>query len=293
MRPNGLRARAPLRVGGLCLLSGPADCGAASGRAGGRGASRSECALICSGPTTLWLSDLDGAGEEVPLSARDTRRRCGRSGACRSSATRRSQTARTFSRVIARSDTVMPRPYPRRGRRLRARQRRPPPWRAGKTPAGAPDLRQALPTGRRAREIVAAETCLMAGATSLRSLSLGETASKRIRSVADPPWSVLGSPQHAAASAARDATRGSLERRTRGARASVRCCVPMHGQRTASEFRPQQARSGPVLGRSHLGVSGRAERDAVSSPVLVDAGRTSALLLAKCRSPGSLPARPA
>ena len=41
--------------------------------------------------------------------------------------------------------------------------------------------------------------------------------------------------------------------------------------------RPQQARSGPVLGRSHLGVKRTRERDAVSCLVPVDAGRTRVL----------------
>jgi hypothetical protein len=36
------------------------------------------------------------------------------------------------------------------------------------------------------------------------------------------------------------------------------------GRSVAPGARPQQPRSGPVLGRSHLGVSGRGERDAVS-----------------------------
>ena len=58
------------------------------------------------------------------------------------------------------------------------------------------------------------------------------------------------------------------------------------------ELRPQQARSGPVLGRSHLGVSGRGERDAVSSRVPLDAGRTSALLLATSKSPVGRETRP-
>lgn len=52
-------------------------------------------------------------------------------------------------------------------------------------------------------------------------------------------------------------------------------------------FRPQQARGGPVLGRSHLGVSGRGERGAVSSRVPLDARRSSALLLARSRRPMS------
>jgi hypothetical protein len=52
----------------------------------------------------------------------------------------------------------------------------------------------------------------------------------------------------------------------------------------ASAARPQQARRGPALGRSHLGESERWEGDVVSSPVPMHAGRTTALLLARSRS---------
>jgi hypothetical protein len=38
--------------------------------------------------------------------------------------------------------------------------------------------------------------------------------------------------------------------------------------------RPEQARPRPALGRSHVRESERGERDAVSQPVLMDAGRT-------------------
>ena len=48
--------------------------------------------------------------------------------------------------------------------------------------------------------------------------------------------------------------------------------------------RPEQALSGPVLGRSHLGRKRVRGRDAVSSRVPLDAGRTSALLLANSRA---------
>jgi hypothetical protein len=46
---------------------------------------------------------------------------------------------------------------------------------------------------------------------------------------------------------------------------------------TCAPARPQQARRGQALGRSHLGESERWERDAVASPVPVHAGQTTAL----------------
>jgi hypothetical protein len=50
------------------------------------------------------------------------------------------------------------------------------------------------------------------------------------------------------------------------------------------DARPQRARRGPALERSHLGESERGKRSAVSSLVPMDAGRTSPLLLARRRS---------
>jgi hypothetical protein len=66
-----------------------------------------------------------------------------------------------------------------------------------------------------------------------------------------------------AAVAARD------EQEEHGERVSVRpltsaVAVVHAGRGSALGHRPEQARSGSVLGRSHLGVSGRAERDAMS-----------------------------
>ena len=56
-------------------------------------------------------------------------------------------------------------------------------------------------------------------------------------------------------------------------------------QAFASGFRPEQARRGPGVGRSRLGECERWERAAVASPVPVDAGPTSALLLANLGTP--------
>ena len=51
-----------------------------------------------------------------------------------------------------------------------------------------------------------------------------------------------------------------------------------------AESTPLQGRRGPARGRSHSGESGRGKRDAVSSPVPMEASRTSALLVANARS---------
>jgi hypothetical protein len=56
------------------------------------------------------------------------------------------------------------------------------------------------------------------------------------------------------------------------------------GPRGGFVDRAQQARRGPARGRSRSGESGCGERDAASSPVPMDAGRISALLLARCET---------